>query len=176
LASLGLDILNARITTSKEGLILDVFRISHSGKPVIVMDEGKWSKVESTLEGVLKGTIDFARLVEELQRPSILQRRTPKVSTVVQIDNEASDDFTVVEVYTQNRIGVLFSITYGLHLLGISIHLAKISTNVDQVADIFYVTNSKGEKLQDNDQIDMIRHKLYQVLVPEDERATQSNN
>ena len=176
LASLGLDILNARITTSKEGLILDVFRISHSGKPVIVMDEGKWSKVESTLEGVLKGTIDFARLVEELQRPSILQRRTPKVSTVVQIDNEASDDFTVVEVYTQNRIGVLFSITYGLHLLGISIHLAKISTNVDQVADIFYVTNSKGEKLQDNDQIDMIRHKLYQILVPEDERATQSNN
>ena len=32
-------------------------------------------------------------------------------------------------------------ITYSLHRLGLSIHVAKISTNVDQVADVFYVTD-----------------------------------
>jgi [protein-PII] uridylyltransferase len=65
----------------------------------------------------------------------------PKVPTVIQVDNEASDYFTIVEVFTEDRIGVLFKITYALHQLGLSIHVAKISTNVDQVADIFYVTD-----------------------------------
>ena len=38
-----------------------------------------------------------------------------KLRTVVQVDNEASDDFTIVEVFTEDRIGVLFKITYTLH-------------------------------------------------------------
>ena len=54
-------------------------------------------------------------------------------------DNAASDDFTVIEVYTKDRPGVLFTITYWLSKLDYSIHLAKISTDVDQVADVFYV-------------------------------------
>ncbi|MFQ5903282.1 MAG: [protein-PII] uridylyltransferase, partial [Candidatus Binatia bacterium] len=103
-AALGLDILSARITTRKDGLILDVFRISHSGRPEVVMEPGKWDRVRTTLEGVLSGSIDVARLVEESGRSSLFRKRAPKVSSVIQIDNEASDDFTIIEVYTQDRI------------------------------------------------------------------------
>ncbi|MFQ5542669.1 MAG: hypothetical protein ACE5E2_07535, partial [Candidatus Binatia bacterium] len=59
------------------------------------------------------------------------------------------------------------------HQLGVSIHLAKISTNVDQVADVFYVTDEQGRKIQDKDRLEVIRHTLYQSLVPEDERVAQ---
>lgn len=167
-AALGLDILNARITTSKDGLILDAFWISHAGRPEVVIDAQKWERVRALLEQVLAGSIDVARLVEESGRPSLFKRRRAKVPTVIQIDNEASDDFTIVEIYTQDRIGVLFTITYGMHQLGISIHLAKISTNVDQVADVFYVTDEEGRKIRDPESLEMIRQTLYANLVSED--------
>jgi [protein-PII] uridylyltransferase len=167
-AAMGLDILSARITTRKDGLILDVFRISHSGQPEVVMEPQRWARVRNLLEQVLTGSIDVARLVEESGRPSLFRKRGPKVPTVIQIDNEASEDFTVVEIYTQDRIGVLFTITYGIHQLGLSIHLAKISTNVDQVADVFYVTEREGGKIQDKKRLEIIRRTLYQSLVSED--------
>ena len=140
------------------------------------MDVRKWARVEATLEGVLGDTIDVARLVEESGRPSLFRKPAPKVPTLIQIDNEASDDFTVVEVYTQDRVGVLFTITYGLHQLGLSIYLAKISTNVDQVADVFYVADERGGKVRDKDRVDQIRRTLYQRLVLEDEGTAQQSH
>ena len=91
------------------------------------------------------------------------------MSTAVNIDNEASDDFTIVEVFTEDRIGVLFTITYSLHQLGLSIHVAKISTNVDQVADVFYVTDEAGRKITDPYQMETTRRFLLQNLAPQNE-------
>jgi [protein-PII] uridylyltransferase len=174
LTALSLDILNARIFTSSDGRILDVFRVSHRGRPELVMAEQKWAKFRSTLDGVLEGKVDVARLVENSQRSLFLQRHAPKVSTVIQTDNEASDNFTIVEVFTEDQIGVLFKIAYALHQLGLSIHVAKISTNVDQVADIFYVTDERGEKIWDQARLDSIRLSLQESLAPRHERFAQS--
>jgi [protein-PII] uridylyltransferase len=167
--ALGLDILNARIFTASDGRILDVFRISHHGRPEIVMSEPKWARFRATLDGVLEGRLDVARLVESTKPSLYIQKHAPKVSTVINIDNEVSDDFTVVEVFTEDRIGVLFTITYSLHQLGLSIHVAKISTNVDQVADVFYVTDAAGNKIQDPGQVETVRQYLRQTLAPQHE-------
>jgi len=174
IAAMGMDILSARITTREDGLILDVFRISHLGKPEIVMESGRWARIHSTLESVLTESVDIARLVGRGGQPLLYKRLAPKVSTVIQVDNEASEDFTVFEVYTQDRIGILFTITYELYQLGVSIHVAKISTNVDQVADVFYVTDEGGKKIQDKRRLEAIRQGLYRSLVSEDERVAQS--
>jgi [protein-PII] uridylyltransferase len=173
-ASMNLDILNARIFTSLDGRILDVFRISHRGRSDMVMTEQKWTKFRSILEGVLNGRIDVERLVEGSERSPFLHKRVPRVSTLIEIDNEASDGFTIVEVFTEDRIGVLFTITHGLHRLGLSIHVAKISTNVDQVADVFYVTDEQGKKIEQADRVEAIRESLYRRLVPQDGRIAQS--
>jgi len=171
-ASMGLDILSARINTRRDGLILDVFRISHLGRPEVVMEESKWARVQDTLEGVLTGTVDIARLVEESGSPLLFKKRpAPRVPTVIQFDNRGSDDFSIIEVYTQDRTGVLFAITFALHQLGIWIHLAKISTNVDQVADVFYITDGKRRKIEDNEQLESIRQKLIESLSSNDARV-----
>jgi [protein-PII] uridylyltransferase len=173
LTALHFDILNARIFTSSDGRILDVFRISHHGRSEVVMAQPKWEKFENMLDGVLEGRLDVARLVDTSRNSLFLQKRAPKVSTSIQIDNEASDDFTIIEVFTADRIGVLFTITYALHRLGLSIHVAKISTNVDQVADVFYVTEESGGKIENSARLDEIRQSLYENLAPADERAAQ---
>jgi [protein-PII] uridylyltransferase len=172
-AALGLDILSARINTRGDGLILDVFGISHAGRPEIVMEPQKWSRVQETLENVLRGAVDVALLVEKSGRHWFSKKRAPKVPTVIQIDNEAAEDFTIVEVYTQDRVGVLFTITYALHQLGLSIHLAKISTNVDQAADVFYVTGGDGGKILEEARRETIRSVLYGSLTHEDGAAVQ---
>ncbi len=172
-AALRLDILNARIFTSEDGRALDVFRISHHGKSETVMSEAKWAKFRMQLEGVLEGKTDVARLVAASGGSSLLQKRRPTVATVIQIDNEASEDFTIVEIFTADRIGVLFTITYALHHLGLSIHVAKISTNVDQVADVFYVADEYGGKISDTDRLEEIKKVLYFNLAPQDEGNAQ---
>jgi [protein-PII] uridylyltransferase len=176
LTALNLDILNARIFTSSDGRILDVFRVSHHGRSELVMAEQKWAKFRSTLNEVLEGQVNVARLVENSQRSSFLQRHVPKVATVVQIDNEASDTLTIVEVFTEDRIGVLFRIAYVLHQLGLSIHVAKISTNVDQVADVFYIADENGQKLRNPERLEAIRRELFDNLVPQNERIAQSQH
>jgi [protein-PII] uridylyltransferase len=174
LTALNLNILNARIFTSSDGRILDIFRISHAGRPEVVTAQSRWSKFRDNLNDVLSGEIDVARLVAASQKGALLQKRAPKVSTVIQIDNEASEQFNIVEVFTDDRIGVLFNIAHELHQLGLSIHVAKISTNVDQVADVFYVADQSGVKVTDPDRLEAVKHSLYQRLAPEHEGRTQS--
>ena len=86
---------------------------------------------------------------------------------MINIDNDVSDDFTVIEIFTEDRIGVLFRITYSLHQLGLSIHVAKISTNVDQVADVFYVTDQSGAKLSNSEDLESVRVFLHETLAPQ---------
>jgi [protein-PII] uridylyltransferase len=175
-AAMSLDILGARIITRNDGLILDVFRISHMNMAEAVMKPERWQRVQALLEKALSGEIDVARLVQQSDKPSLFKKRAPKVPTAIRIDNKASDDFTIVEVYAQDRIGVLFTITHTLHVLGLSIHVAKISTNVDQVADIFYVADEHGGKIGDPARLDAIRAELYRALVGENERVAQPAN
>ena len=137
------------------------------------MAEPKWAKFRSTLDEVLEGRLDVARLVKNSQHSLLLLRHAPKVPTVVQIDNEASDNLTIVEVFTEDRIGVLFTMTYALHQLGLSIHVAKISTNVDQVADVFYVTDADGKKIEDPARIEAIRLAIHESLALQNERVAQ---
>jgi [protein-PII] uridylyltransferase len=166
LTALNLNILNSRIFTSTDGRILDIFRISHDGRAELVMAEPKWARFRATLNGVLAGDIDLANLVVSSQQGRLLQKRVPKVSTAIQIDNDASEQFNIVEVFTDDRIGVLFDIAQELHQLELSIHVAKIATNVDQVADIFYVADRSGAKVTDPDRLEQIKRSLYRRLAP----------
>lgn len=172
-AAMGLDVLSARIHTRRDGRILDVFRISHQGKAEVVMDPDKWSRMERTLERVLKGRVDVADLVGR-SLPSLPQGPRGKRPTLVQWDNRASDDFTIVEVYTQDRAGVLFTITYWLSRLDFSIHLAKISTDVDRVADVFYVTDGDRGKVRDRARLEALRETLHRELEPDHERRVHA--
>ena len=167
-AAMELNVLSARINTRRDGLILDVFRISHQGKAEVVMDPGKWSRMELSLERVLKGQADVAELVGR-SRPSLSRRPAVRVSTQVRWDNAASDDFTVIEVYTRDRPGVLFTITYLLSKLDVSVHLAKISTDVDRVADVFYVADAEGGKIRDRGLLEALCEALQGELEPKDD-------
>jgi [protein-PII] uridylyltransferase len=161
----GMNILGASINTSRSGIALDIFRISHAEQAESAQRPERWERVDETLGRVLAGEVDVEHAVAASQRPSILAKKfVPRVGTQIEVDNQVSDRYTVLEVYTQDRVGVLFAITNTLFHLGLSIHIAKISTNVDQVLDVFYVTDSAGKKIPDSKRLGHIRAELLQRL------------
>ena len=173
LAAHGMNILAARITTSRDDVALDAFRISHDegdGAP----DAERWERVERSLRRVLGGEVNVEELVERSARPSILARRRRQVPTSVEIHNEVSREYTVLDVYTGDRVGLLFTITNTLYHLWLEIHLAKITTMVDQVLDVFYVTDHEGRKIEDPARLETIRRELVAALESEALPAAQA--
>ena len=75
------------------------------------------------------------------------KRVTPGVITEIKIHDDSSLA-TIVEVFTQDRVGVLYAITQTLADLGLDIALAKVSTEGEKVADVFYVHRA-GERITD---------------------------
>jgi [protein-PII] uridylyltransferase len=168
----GMNILAASINTSRAGVALDIFRISHGDQPEAAQRPERWERVQATLGRVLSGALDVEQFVAASRQPSILARKfVPRVSTEIEVDNQVSEHFTVLDVYTQDRVGVLFAITSTLFHLGLSIHVAKITTNVDQVLDVFYVTDAEGRKITDEERLARIGTELCQRLIEDQEPA-----
>jgi [protein-PII] uridylyltransferase len=67
----------------------------------------------------------------------------------VTYDLQDSDHYSLLEVSTQDAIGLLYAITNQLTKQGCLIHLAKISTVLHHVYDAFYVTDADGRKIED---------------------------
>ena len=160
IAANGINILGAQIHTSSNGKVLDILQVN-SPQGFMIIEESRWSRVDEDLRQVLTGKLRVASLVAKRQRPTLLtERPKPRFPSRVDIDNEVSSDYTVIDIYTHDKIGLLYRITSTLTDLGLYIGIAKISTKVDQVADVFYVKDIFGHKITSAERLEEIREKL----------------
>ena len=89
--------------------------------------------------------------------------------TKVNLDNVTTEKYTIVTVFAYDRIGLLYKITKALYDLKCEIHLAKIGTYIDQVVDVFHVTDRENNKIDSKDRLDNIRETLLAKI----ERTTK---
>src|SRR5262245_11911105 len=132
-----------------------------------MVDAERWERAEHTLRGVLAGSVGVEGLGRRSSRPSLLSKKRRPVPTRVEVHNDVSPDYTVLDVYAADRVGLLFTITNSLYHAWVQIHLAKISTMVHEVLDVFYVTDAEGRKIEDPGRIESIRAALVAALSPE---------
>ena len=90
--------------------------------------------------------------------------RVPGVPSRVNIDNSTSSRFTIIDIFTHDRTGLLYAITRALFELGLSVARAKIGTFLDQVVDVFYVTDQQERKIRDDRRLDEIQTRLLAVV------------
>jgi [protein-PII] uridylyltransferase len=129
-----------------------------------ITDDARWRRVEEDLGRVLAGEIAVeALLAERRDRSTLPERVTPAVRTEIEVDNHVSAEFSVVDVFTQDRLGVLYTITRTLAGLALDIQLSKVATEADRVADVFYVREAGGGKLSD-DRVDEVKLALAEAL------------
>lgn len=160
----GMNILGAQINTSSNGKILDVLQIN-SPQGFVITDDARWNRVEEDLRAVVQGTIRVGALVAKRHRPTLLKEKAkPRFPTVIDIDNEVSDAYTVIDIYTHDKVGLLYDITSTLTDLGLYIGVSKISTKIDQVADVFYVKDIFGQKITFDEKLGEIRRRLLDVI------------
>jgi [protein-PII] uridylyltransferase len=160
LAAMGLHILDAQIVTRHDDVIVDTFQVSdpdYAGVPPAERRED----VGRAIRSVLLGETTVEQLMGRYRRLDH-QRRLPtgRQSTDVQVDNETSERATIIDVFAEDRQGLLYIITRAIFTLGLSVQAARISTRLDQVADVFYVTDSRGGKVTDPARLEAIRATL----------------
>ena len=157
IAAKGLQILDAQIITRDDGVVVDTFQVGDpdfSGPP----PSERLVSVARTIVRILKGEDTVENLMSRSSRLSTARRLpSSRQSTEVQVDNETSDRATIIDVFADDRQGLLYVITHAIFKLGLSVQAARISTRLDQVADVFYVTDMGGAKLQDHSRLETIR-------------------
>ena len=82
----------------------------------------------------------------------------------IKIDNGVSQECTVLEIFTFDRLGLLYSLARKVHDLELVIRHAKIGTYLDQVVDVFYVTDRTGHKITDEARLNQVREELLAVI------------
>ncbi len=153
LTAQGVNILSVHLNTRADGLAIDSFKVRDTaGEPIT--DPTRWEQIDNVIRRALGGELDVAAAVTKrlrAQSGSRLQRRKAlaPATTRVTWDNQSSDKSTIVEVRTSDRLGLAYRITSTLTALDLDIVFAKVATEKHLALDIFYVTNSAGEKLAD---------------------------
>jgi [protein-PII] uridylyltransferase len=163
LALNNINILAADIYTWRDGTAVDIFKVT---EPLDSINPEKiWNNVRRDLRHVFKGKLSLEYRLSKRQAPSILsEQKNPARPPKVTVDNSASDFFTLVEIFTDDRVGLLYTITSTLYNLRLDIRIAKIATKSDQVADVFYVRDFEGQKVEDTEQIMEIKKALLHQL------------
>ena len=163
LSSHGLQIRTAQIHTLPDGLVLDRFSVhdpDFSGEP-------PWHRIEeverSLVEALQNPTSSPPAFRKTWQVGGHRPVRVPGVPTRVNVDNSTSSRFTIIDLFTHDRAGLLYAITRTLFELDVSVGRAKIGTFLDQVVDVFYVTDRQDRKISDERRLDEIRRRLVEV-------------
>jgi [protein-PII] uridylyltransferase len=87
-----------------------------------------------------------------------------RIPTVIEIDNETSEDRSVIDVQTEDRVGLLYDLSNALAALQVDLSLANILTEKGAAIDSFYATEQNGGKILNPDRITAIQHKLRQAV------------
>jgi [protein-PII] uridylyltransferase len=158
-----INVLSADIYTWRDGTALDLFRVTGPSDPIHPQET--WQRVRRDLKSTFGGKLSLTYRLREKARPAIsLDARKPSRPPKVIVDNQSSDFFTLVEVFADDRVGLLYDITRTLFEMRLDIRIAKIATKVDQSADAFYVRDLDGQKLEDPAQVEELRAALIQQL------------
>ena len=158
LAGRGLQVLSAEIHTLADGLVFDRFYVldpDFAGEPPVQRIDEVRQALADALTQPKKPT--FRRVWRPGQER---QANLPAPPTRVRIDNSTSDRYTIIDVFAADRTGLLYTIARSLFRSGLSVAVAKIGTYLDQVVDVFYVTDRSGGKIVDPTQLDAIRSQL----------------
>jgi [protein-PII] uridylyltransferase len=147
LALHGLNVVSAQIFTWEDGTVVDVLNVRPAAEQTYA--EQDWQALGEDLNLAIKNRLGLShRLVEKFRTAfrGTGQKNVQAAPRVV-IDNMASEQFTIIEVFANDRPGLLYDITRTLADFELNIHRARISSDGDQVVDVFYTLDGFATKI-----------------------------
>lgn len=162
--SANVNILSADIFTRGDSLALDIFRVCDSRLQPVTSPRDH-QRIESRLnEALLVEEYDFMPLISEPSRlRSYRLSQEAELPSRTVIDNTAHPLYTIVEIQTPDRLGLLYRLLRTLGNAGISIQTSRITTEMDVAMDTFYVTDRQDLKIEDEAAIARLQRLLQRA-------------
>ncbi|MDF1742577.1 MAG: [protein-PII] uridylyltransferase [Gimesia sp.] len=159
-----MDIISAQITTSASGGVVDSFRVIDNDYTDEV-PHTRVKKIEREISKAVLGETDAKTMFLNNQRFQESASLSGEFDLGrVEIDNQSSKRCTIIDVIAHDRIGLLYIVSRAISRMGLSIVMAKISTHLDQVVDVFYVIDEQERKIVDPERLLEIKKQLESTL------------
>ncbi len=162
----GLNILSAQIFTRTDDIVLDTLFATDARTGNLASVEQR-DHFEKILARALTGEeVDFHALIarQKITRPLYQAYTGERIPTRIHLDNNASDTRTLIEIETEDRVGLLYVIAQTLAALAVDITAAKICTEKGAAIDTFYVREVGGQKILSPDRQHAIERKLHHAI------------
>jgi [protein-PII] uridylyltransferase len=143
LAGMGANVVGAKVYTSKDGQALDIFYVQDiTGAPFGCDNPRLIDRLARTMEAAARGEAPAL----ELRKALDLGRASAfTIASTVAVDNETSQDATVIEASGRDRPGLLEALARTLSDAGLSIQSAHIDNYGERAVDAFYVQKNGGK-------------------------------
>ncbi|GAB4171569.1 MAG: [protein-PII] uridylyltransferase [Terrimicrobiaceae bacterium] len=167
LLSCCINILSADIFTRADNLALDIFRVGTTGLQPIT-SEKDMARVESRLgASLLTEDYDFKPLLKaESKLHTYKISQDADLPSKISIDNGQHPEFTLVDIQTPDRLGLLYDLLRAFGEASVNIELSRITTEMDVALDSFYITARDGGKLIKDSSIRQLQKLLQRACAP----------
>jgi [protein-PII] uridylyltransferase len=161
-AGAGANIVDAQISTTRDGMALDTIQLEREFDQS-EDEERRAKKIATTIERLLRGEVRLADVVATKKKPKA-RLSAFTVEPQVVIDNTLSDALTVIEINGLDRPGLLYDVTREISDMNLDIASAHIATFGEKAVDVFYVTDLTGKKITSSSRESIIRDRLTKAL------------
>jgi len=161
-----LNILGADIFTRTDSLALDIFRVC-GGNLEPVPSERDIASVEKRLaEALACEEFDFTPLItKDTRLRSYRLSQEFDLPTRITIDNDSHPVYTLVDIQTPDRLGLLYDLLRAMSGEGVLIEISRITTELDVAMDSFYVYGRDGGKITSRSAIRNLQKVLHNAAV-----------
>ena len=168
LALVGANVVDARTYTSKDGYATAVFWVQdNDGNPY---EAARLPRLRKMIERTLNGEVLAKEALKDKDKIN-KRERAFRVPTSISFDNDGSEIYTIIEVDTRDRPGLLYDLTRTLAESHVYIASAVIATYGEQVVDTFYVKDMVGLKYHSEAKRAGLERKLRAAIAAGAERA-----
>lgn len=164
LSCAGFNILGADAFTRDDSLVLDIFRVC-TREFEAVTDKASMDAAEKVLEeALLEESYDFtSKLNRSIGKRGFQLSESIDFPTRIAIDNSTHPVYTVVDVQTADRLGLLYSLLKAIGDEDLEIALSRVNTEKGAAIDSFYITDEVGKKLRDSERLTQLQRAILKA-------------
>jgi [protein-PII] uridylyltransferase len=167
----GGNIVDAKIHTTSDGRALDSIFINRK-YPDDEDERRRATRIGTLIEEVLSGKSSLPTIIARNAK-SRLRYRAFTITPRVEINNELSEAFSVIEIECLDRPGLLSELTEAIADLSLDIGSAHVVTFGEKANDSFYVRDLVGHKITNPNRLKKIRSRLLEVMHPPAKEAAE---
>ncbi|HOJ16948.1 MAG: HD domain-containing protein [Ignavibacteriales bacterium] len=145
-----LNIHDAKVFTRKDGIVIDSFNVTDFRTHTKVERE-RYPQILDSFNMIVSGLLQINTEISKMKSKwwRIETRFFKRPGNVV-IKFEETEKYTIIDIFSPDRLGFLYMVTRKMNELGLNIHFAKIATKSDEIVDSFYVLDRNGKKVSEN--------------------------